>query len=216
MRHESIIQKIEEIGIIPVISINKLNYIDKLGTILMETGLTCLEITFRTNYAEQAIRDFSKKFPEILIGAGTILKKEQINIAIDSGAKFVVSPGFDHNIVSFCCKNDMLVFPGIATPSEINWAIDYGLTVLKFFPAESLGGTKTLKAISAPYDFVKFIPTGGINEKNLRNYLRIKSVLACGGSWIVNENLLENKDYKQISNLIIYALKIIGETRHSE
>jgi len=210
---EEVLQKLHEFGVVPVVSIPSLDSAAGLGEALLEGGLPCAEITFRTSAAEEAIRLLVQAYPEMLVGAGTVLSVSQAEKAVDAGAQFIVSPGFDQKIVAWCIKKGVAVTPGIATPTEINMALEHNLGVLKFFPAEAFGGVKTLKAISAPFREVKFIPTGGINLENLADYLRLPSVIACGGSWLVERRLIEEGKFKEIANLTRTALEIIGEVR---
>jgi len=210
---KEILQKLHEFGIIPVVSIPTPEDSPKLGDALLEGGLPCAEITFRNPAAEDAIRMLVRSHPDILVGAGTVLSINQAEKAVDAGARFIVAPGFDQNIVTWCMDKHVVITPGIATPTEINIALEYNLDVLKFFPAEAFGGVKTLKAIAAPYREVKFIPTGGINEGNLADYLRLPAVLACGGSWLVKRTLLEEGRYDQITNLTQAALEIVKQVR---
>lgn len=213
MIKEELLNLIGKWGVIPVVTINNLDSVIPLGRTLIESDLPCAEITFRTEAAEETIRKLSRTYPDLVIGAGTVLNVVQAKKAISLGASFIVSPGFDRKIVSYCCDHNILVFPGVATPTEINMALDCDVNVLKFFPAEALGGLKMLKAISAPYRSVKFIPTGGVNAQNLEEYLNLSAVYACGGSWFVKEELIEQGDFEQISLLIEQALTIVQKVR---
>src|SRR5215475_4891815 len=176
-----IVERVREIGIVPVVSISKLEYALPLAESLLEGGLPCAEITFRTAAAAESISQVRVRFPEILLGAGTVLTVEQAESAAEAGAQFIVSPGTNPAVVQFCRSNSMMVFPGVCTPTEIEMALSHGIDVLKFFPAEPMGGVKFLKSISAPYGRVRFIPTGGIDAENLAAYLAFDRVLACGG-----------------------------------
>lgn len=208
-----ILQIIQKCGVVPVISIPTPEDSPRLGEALLEAGLPCAEITFRTAAAEDAIRMLVHSHPGILVGAGTVLSINQAEKAVDAGARFIVSPGFDQKIVTWCKEKGILVTPGVATPTDINMALEYNLEILKFFPAEAFGGVKILKAIAAPYRGVKFIPTGGINEGNLADYLRLPAVFACGGSWLVKRKLIEEGRYDQIKDLTKAALKIVKQVR---
>lgn len=210
---EKILKKIGHLGIVPVVAINKSEDASALGEALMNAGLACAEITFRTAAAEEAIRQLSMGFPEMLVGAGTVLTVGQAESAVQAGARFIVSPGFDAKIVDWCLERDVLVTPGVATPTEINMALDKGLDVLKFFPAEALGGVKTLKAIAAPYKGVKFIPTGGVEPENLKDYLSLPAVHACGGSWMVKGSLIDSGKFDEITRLAREALQIVLQVR---
>jgi 2-dehydro-3-deoxyphosphogluconate aldolase/(4S)-4-hydroxy-2-oxoglutarate aldolase len=208
-----ILAKLGTIGIVPVVAIEHLKDAISLGQALLDGGLPCAEITFRTAAAEDAIRRISSELPDILIGAGTVLNLEQAEKAVDSGAQFIVSPGFDYEVVNWCLKFNVPITPGIATPTEINMALAKGIRILKYFPAESLGGIKTLRAIAAPYQDVKFIPTGGIDARNLAEYLSLPMVHACGGSWLVKKNLISGNRFVEITKLVQEALSIVNEVR---
>lgn len=210
---QDVLERIKQIGVIPVVSIEDLEHVAILGEALIKGGGMCAEITYRTKFASEAIHDLAQTYPEILIGAGTVLTKLQANEAVSSGARFIVSPGFDEGVVTWCLDNDITVIPGVSTPTEINLALGHGLRVVKFFPAEALGGVQFLKAISAPYRSVHFIPTGGINEKNLANYLSLPSVYACGGSWVARQNLISSGDVGEIIHRIRESIKIKDRVR---
>lgn len=208
-----ILQKMRDFGVVPVVAINRAEDAIHLGQALLDGGLPCTEITFRTAAAEEAIKRIASELPEILLGAGTVLNVEQAERAVSAGARFIVSPGFDEEVVSWCLRQDVVVTPGVTTPTEINMALHHGLSILKFFPAEVMGGVKTLKAISAPYVNVKFIPTGGVNLENLADYLRLPSVHACGGSWLVKRSLIDAGDFGEITRRVKEALEVVQETR---
>lgn len=208
-----ILKRIGELGIVPVISILDAGDASPLGDTLIKAGLPCAEITFRTQAAEEAIRKLANQFPEMLVGAGTVLSVAQADKAVSAGAKFIVSPGFDSKVVEWCLEQDIPITPGIATPTEINMALAYNLSILKFFPAEALGGVKMLKAIAAPYGGLKFIPTGGINISNLATYLGLPTVQACGGSWLVKRDLISSGDFDTIYHLVQEATKMVSKTR---
>lgn len=191
-------KEIRNIGIVPVIKINDKNSAVPLAQALINGGIACAEITFRTKEAGDAIRYITKKFPEMLVGAGTVTTLEQLDEAISAGSKFIVSPGFNPKIVDCCMNNKIPVIPGVQTPSEIERAMEYGLKLLKFFPAEQSGGTAMIKAISAPYYDIKFMPTGGITESNLKDYLALDCVIACGGSYMADTSLIDAGNYDEI------------------
>ena len=177
---DKIIEKITAMGVIPVVAIENAADAARLGDALIEGGLPCAEITFRTAAAASAIRTLCNSHPGILVGAGTVLTKSDAETAVDAGASFVVTPGFDGDLVDWCLDKSVPVIPGVMTPTDINAAINKKLKVLKFFPAEAAGGVKTLKAISGPYGSIKFVPTGGITLGNLEDYLSLPNVVACG------------------------------------
>jgi 2-dehydro-3-deoxyphosphogluconate aldolase / (4S)-4-hydroxy-2-oxoglutarate aldolase len=197
------------IGIVPVIAIEKAENAEPLAKALIDGGLPCAEVTFRTEAAKESIKTIAKAFPEMILGAGTVLTVEQVKTAVDNGAKFIVSPGLNPKVVEYCLGNKIPITPGVATPSEIEVALGYGLEVVKFFPAEANGGLDFLKAISAPYKNIKFIPTGGIDEKNLLSYLKFNRILACGGSWMVKSDLISNKKFDEIKQITSKAVSLM-------
>ena len=210
-----IIDRLQELAIIPVVSISKLEYALPLAESLLEGGLPCAEITFRTAAAAESISQVRVRFPEILLGAGTVLTVEQAESAAEAGAQFIVSPGTNPPVVQFCLSNSMMVFPGVCTPTEIEMALSHGIDVLKFFPAEPMGGVKFLKSISAPYGRVRFIPTGGIDAENLAAYLAFDRVLACGGSWMVKPELINSGDFDRIRELVTEAVGMVKDLREN-
>lgn len=179
----------------------------------MAGGLPCAEITFRTAAAQQAIRSIASSLPGITLGAGTVLTVEQADRAVSAGAQFIVSPGFNEKVVDWCLETGVPVTPGVATPTEIEMALDRGLEILKFFPAEAMGGIKTLKAISAPYVGVRFIPTGGVNLDNLADYLGLPSVHCCGGSWLVKSKLISQGSFDEITRVTQDAMAVVHRVR---
>ncbi len=193
-----IFKAIRNIGIVPVIKINEKDNAVPLAHALISGGIPCAEITFRTKEAGDAIRNITKEFPEMLVGAGTVTTLEQLDEAISAGSKFIVSPGFNPKIVDCCMDNKIPVIPGIQTPSEIERAMEYGLKLLKFFPAEQSGGAAMIKALSAPYSDIKFLPTGGITEKNLNDYLSLDCVIACGSSYMADASLIDDGNFAEI------------------
>lgn len=208
-----VLEQIEKIGIVPVVVLDDVKDAEPLAKALYEGGLPCAEVTFRTDAAEDAIRIMTEKYPDMLIGAGTVLKPEQVNRAINAGAKFIVSPGLNPSVVKYCIQREIPVTPGTANPSDIEAALEYDLNVVKFFPAEQLGGLKMIKAMAAPYVGVKFMPTGGINSENIREYLAYDRILACGGSWMVKGELIKAGDFEKIKELTREAADIVKEIR---
>jgi 2-dehydro-3-deoxyphosphogluconate aldolase/(4S)-4-hydroxy-2-oxoglutarate aldolase len=204
-----ILKKIGDLGIVPVVKIDKASDAVPLGKALIEGGLPLAEITFRTDAAEESISNISKAFPDMLVGAGTVLNVEQAKRATAAGAKFMVSPGFNPSVVEFCVKNNIPITPGCSNPSDIEMALGFGIEVVKFFPAEAFGGLSTLKAMSAPYGMVKFIPTGGIDVKNIVDYMNFNKVLACGGSWMVKDELIKKGDFAEIERLTREAINVM-------
>jgi len=201
--------KLGQMKLIPVVVIEDAADAAPLGRALIEGGLPCAEVTFRTAAAPNAISELSK-IEGLLLGAGTVLTVDQAKQAVDCGSKFIVTPGFNPKVVGYCIDNDIPITPGVCTPSQIEAALDFGLNVVKFFPAEAFGGLKTLKAISAPYPMMKFVPTGGINASNIGDYLAFEKVLACGGSWIVKKDLIAAGKFDEITELTRTALAAIA------
>ena len=203
------LKKIGSTGIVPVVVLNKVEDAQPLAQALIAGGLPCAEVTFRTDAAEESIRAIAKKFPDMFVGAGTVLTVEQVDRAVGAGAKFIVSPGLNPKVVEYCLKKGYPITPGIMTPTELEVALGFGLDVVKFFPAENAGGLKMIKAMSAPYTMMKFMPTGGINELNFEGYLNQKNVFAVGGSWIASKRLIANHDYSEITRLSQQALGVV-------
>ena len=201
-----ILEKISDIGIVPVVVINDAKDAVPLAKALMDGGLPCAEVTFRTAAAEQAIKEMSKAFPEMLIGAGTVLTIEQADRAIAAGAKFLVSPGLNEKVVRHCIEKGYPITPGTSNPSDVEAALQLGLDAVKFFPAEAAGGVAMIKAMSAPYTSVKFMPTGGINAKNINEYLSFDKIFACGGSWMVKSDMIAAGDFDGIRKLTEQAV----------
>ena len=204
-----ILKKISEIKIVPVVAIDRAEDAENLGKALVNGGIPCAEVTFRTDAAEEAIRILSEKFPEMLVGAGTVLKTEQVDRAIAAGAKFIVSPGLNPKVVGYCVDKGIPMVPGCANPSDIEAALEFDLEVVKFFPAEALGGLKLIKAMAAPYGNVKFMPTGGINANNSCDYLAFNKVIACGGSWMVDKKLIAEGKFDEIERMCKEAVELV-------
>jgi 2-dehydro-3-deoxyphosphogluconate aldolase/(4S)-4-hydroxy-2-oxoglutarate aldolase len=198
-----------ELKIIPVITIEKVEASIDIADALIEAGLPCAEITLRTNGALKAIKEMALNRKGVLLGAGSVLKVDQVKAACDMGAGFIVSPGFSAKVVEYCLNNNITVIPGTSNPTDIGMALDYDLTVVKFFPAESYGGAGALRAMSAPYPMMRFIPTGGINRKNIMDYLALPSVIAVGGSWMVEKGLINNGNFREITRLAKEAVSLV-------
>lgn len=211
-----IIEEIGKIGIVPVIALDDAKDAKPLAEALCKGGLPCAEVTFRTDAAEESIRIIAKEFPDMLVGAGTVLTTEQADRAAAAGAKFIVSPGLNPKVVSHCLEKGIPVLPGTSNPSDVEAAIELGLEVVKFFPAEQAGGIKMIKAMSAPYTKMKFMPTGGVNADNLQSYLEFEKVVACGGSWMVKKDLVAEGRFDEIEALTKEAVsKMLGfELKH--
>ena len=207
------IKRIEGFGVVPVVVLNDAKDAAPLAKALCEGGLPCAEVTFRTEAAEESIRIMTEQFPEMLIGAGTVLTIDQVDRAVGAGAKFIVSPGFDPEIVDYCISKDIVVLPGCVTPSEVIQAVKRGLEVIKFFPAEQYGGVATLKALSAAFPKAKFMPTGGVSAKNLAEYLGFKKIVACGGSWMVKGDLVAAGEFDKIKEMTAEAVALVKNIR---
>ena len=202
----SVLETIRQLKLVPVIVIDDPNSAPALGRALVEGGLPCAEVTFRTAGAREALARLTGECPEVLAGAGTVLTSGQARDALDAGAKFIVAPGFNPGVVDYSLENDVPVFPGIATPTEIEAAMTRDLTVLKFFPAEPLGGLSYLKAISAPYGSLEFMPTGGISLQNVGTYLAFSRIVACGGSWMAPAEWITTGDFTRIADEVRNAV----------
>jgi 2-dehydro-3-deoxyphosphogluconate aldolase/(4S)-4-hydroxy-2-oxoglutarate aldolase len=209
----AVLEKFQKIGIIPVVVLDDAKDAEALGNALMEGGLPAAEVTFRTEAAEESIRIMAEKFPDMLVGAGTVLTTEQVDRAVAAGAKFIVSPGLNPKVVKYCIEKNIPVTPGTQTPTEMEQAIELGLDIVKFFPAEPAGGLKMIKAVSAPYTMLKFMPTGGINAENVKEYLAYDKILACGGSWTVKKDMIKNGEFDKIKEMVAEAAAIVKEIR---
>ena len=208
-----LLTRVQDMGVVPVVVLNDVKDAAPLAKALCEGGLPCAEVTFRTEAAEESIRIMAEQFPEMLIGAGTVLTIDQVDRAVAAGAKFIVSPGFDPEIVDYCLSKEILVLPGCITPSEVAQAVKRGLVVIKFFPAEQFGGVATIKALAAPYTNVKFMPTGGVSAKNLADYLGFKKIVACGGSWMVKGDMIAAGEFDKIKEMTAEAVALVKEIR---
>lgn len=209
----TVLEKIKKMGIVPVVVIENEKDAVPLADALCNGGLACAEVTFRTAAAGEAIRLMKEAHPEMLVGAGTVLTIEQVDRAVQAGAEFIVSPGFDPEIVDYCIEKQIPVLPGCITPSEAAQAVRRGLSVIKFFPAEQAGGLAFIKAIAAPYTSLSFMPTGGINPENVKKYLEYDRIFACGGSWMVKGKLITEGRFDEIENLTREAAEIVKEIR---
>ena len=208
-----LIKKISLYGIVPVIQIENLEDAVPLAKALCQGGLPVAEVTFRTPCAAEAIKLMKQAYPDMLIGAGTVLNPAQVDQAIAAGSEFIVSPGFNPTTVQYCLDKNIPIIPGTSTPSDMEKAIEMGLDFVKFFPTEANGGLPAIKAMSAPYNQLKFMPTGGINLNNLHDYLAFNKIIACGGSWMVTPNLLNNKDFETIEEYTRQAVQHMLDIR---
>lgn len=202
-----VLQRVYEIGVIPVIAIDDADKAIPLAKALVEGGLPAAEVTFRTAAGEEAIRRIATQVPEMLVGAGTVLTKEQADRAIAAGAQFIVSPGFNPEVTRYVIEKGVPMMPGTATPGEMEQAMSMGLNVVKFFPAEQNGGVAKLKALAGPYTNLRWMPTGGVNTKNLMDYLGFNKIIACGGTWMVKKDLIEGQKWDEIIHICQDAVK---------
>ena len=210
---QKLLERLSEIGIIPVVVLNNAKDAEPLGKALMDGGLAAAEVTFRTDAAEESIRIMSEKYPDMLVGAGTVLTTDQVDRAVAAGAKFIVAPGFDKEIVEYCLKKDIPVCPGVQSPSEVTAAVKLGLDHVKFFPAENSGGLKMINAIGAAFPVLRFMPTGGINAGNVVEYLKSPKIFCCGGSWMVKKDMIEAGDFDRIRDMAREASDIVKNSR---
>lgn len=209
----NVLEELAGYGVVPVVVLNRAEDAKPLAEALCRGGLKCAEVTFRTDAAEESIKIMSESFPDMLVGAGTVLTTSQVDRAVAAGAKFIVSPGFDPEVVDYCIDKNIPVVPGTITPSEVAQGVKRGLKLLKFFPAEQAGGLAMIKAMAAPYTMVRFMPTGGINARNLPDYLASDKIAACGGSWMVKASLVDNKEYDRIEEMTREAVGTVKKIR---
>ena len=202
----SILKEISRIGVVPVIKIDDVKKAEPLAKALLEGGIPCAEVTFRTAAAKDAIAAMTAAYPDMLVGAGTVLTTAQVDEAVAAGARFIVSPGLNPDVVRYCVERNIPIVPGINNPTGIEQALALGLTTVKFFPAEPSGGVKMIKAMAAPYGNVTFMPTGGVSAENLGDYLAFPKIIACGGSWMVPPALIEAGDFDGIRALVREAV----------
>ena len=205
---DSVTETFARLRVIPVVVLERAEDAGALGQALKTGGLPCAEITFRTEAAEEAIRTLARD-TELLVGAGTVLHPGQVDRALEAGARFIVSPGFSPAVVARCRERGVVVYPGVATPTDMQIALEAGITVVKFFPAEAVGGARALAAMSAPYSMMRFIPTGGITPANLGGYLDLRSVVAVGGSWLVAPELIARADFEEIRRRTAEAVAMV-------
>jgi 2-dehydro-3-deoxyphosphogluconate aldolase/(4S)-4-hydroxy-2-oxoglutarate aldolase len=209
----NVVDQIGRLGLVPVVEIPDAALAGPLGQALLAGGLPCAEITFRTSSAAAAIAVLRRECPDLLVGAGTVLTPAQVDAAADAGAAFIVAPGFNPVTLERARARGLPMIPGVCTPTEIEQALSHGVDVLKFFPAEAAGGVAFLRAVSAPYKNVRFIPTGGVSASNLASYLALPQVLACGGSWMVSQGLLLRGDFEAIRRLTSEAVSVAAAAR---
>ena len=208
-----VLDELEDLGVVPVVVIDDADRAGPLGEALLAGGLPCAEITFRTAAAGPAIEALTRSFPEMLVGAGTVLTVEQAEVAVSTGSRFIVSPALDEDLVSWCMTNKVPVIPGVMTPTEVAAAMSHELNLLKFFPAGAGGGVRMLESLGSVFPGVSFMPTGGISAGNLADYLRLPMVAACGGSWLAPKESIAGGDFGRIEQLTAEAMAIVREVR---
>lgn len=209
MDYNELIGHLETHRIVPVVKLDRVEDAVPLGQALMEGGLPVAEVTFRTEAAEESIRRMSHEFPEMLIGAGTVINTDQAERAVRAGARFLVSPGISDELAQWASGHQIPLLPGVCTPSEIMKALSYGMTILKFFPAAQYGGLPTIKALAGPFPQVRFMPTGGVSAANICEYLKDPRVIACGGSWMVKDALIREGNFEEITRLTAEAVSLV-------
>ena len=209
----SVLERVYEIGIIPVIAFNSVDEAIPLCKALMDGGLPAAEVTFRTACAAECIAAMAEAEPEMCVGAGTVLTVEQVEQARAAGAKFIVSPGYNEDVVKHCIDIDLPVLPGTVTPSEVTAAENLGLKVTKFFPAAQYGGLNTIKALAAPFVGHRFMPTGGVNTANVEEYLSSSAIIACGGTWMVKPALFADGDFSKVEQIAREAMDVVKKVR---
>ena len=210
---KEIFNQFKALGIVPVVKINDSKNAVDLAKALCKGGIPAAEITFRTDAAEESIRQIVQNVPEVCVCAGTVLTVENAKRAVDAGAKLLISPGTNPKVVKWCVDHNVIIIPGCANPSDVEICMEFGLEVVKLFPAEVVGGVKMLKALSGPYGNIMFMPTGGISSQNVGEYLALKNVLACGGSWMVPEKALDNREFDKIEALTREAVNNLAKIR---
>lgn len=213
---DAVLDRIRYCGVVPVVTVDRPEDAARVGEALLAGGLPCAEITFRTDAAPAAISTIGIRYPELLVGAGTVLSVEQAHRAAEAGARFVVSPGYDDDVVAWCRSHGVPVLPGVMTPTEVSRALRAEIHWVKFFPSEPAGGIATLTALSGVFSDVVFVPTGGIDDSNLADYLRLPAVAACGGTWLVSRRLIGDGDFARIERLTAEAVAIVHRVRGLE
>ena len=208
---KKVLEEMYSSAVIPVVAIDNSDDAKELGEAFLAAGIKVIEITFRTAAGEDAIRKLSESGLDVCTGAGTVLSVEMAEKAVKAGARFLVSPGFDEEVVGWAVEHEIPIFPGVTSPSEVARAQKFGLDVVKFFPAEAAGGVKMLKALKGPYADMKFIPTGGISAQNIGSYMELSNVVACGGSWICPSKLIREHQFEEITRLSKEAVRNIHD-----
>lgn len=208
MNQTSMIPSLEEKRVVPVVKLDRVEDAKPLAEALIRGGLPVAEVTFRTEAAEESIRTMKREFPEMLVGAGTVINTEQAKRALNAGASFIVSPGTSEKVLQFAIDNEIPVFPGTCTPTEIMTALEYGLEIVKFFPAKQYGGLDTMKALAGPFPSIRFMPTGGVSLGNMKEFLAFKKIIAVGGSWMVKDTLINEGNFDEIAKLTREAVEL--------
>ena len=211
IRMKDLAERFHEVGVVPVVVLEDVKDAVPLAKALIAGGLPVAEVTFRTAAAADSIKAISEACPEMLVGAGTVTNLEQAKKAKEAGAKFIVTPGFSKTVTEFAVENNIPVFPGVCTPTEIMMVMEYNLPVVKFFPASQYGGLATIKALSGPFPSLRFMPTGGVNAGNVKEYLASPKIIACGGSWMVKESLIKEGKFDEIEKLTAEAVALVRE-----
>lgn len=206
-------ERLHKTGVVPVVVLERAEHALPLARAMYEGGIDAAEVTFRTDAAEESIRRIAEGAPEVLVGAGTVINLEQCKRAVEAGAKFIVSPGSSETVIRYCQERGILVLPGCVTPTEVMRCLELGIDCVKFFPASQYGGLKTIRALAAPFPQLRFVPTGGVSEKNLEEYLRFPKILACGGSWLCTQELIQEGRFAEISRLCREARTLIDSVR---
>ena len=210
-----IVKQIEELKVVPVVAIQNLGDAERLADALTAGGIACAEITLRTEAGLPAIELLAKR-SDFLVGAGTVHNADQAAAVVDAGAKFVVAPGFNPKTVAKCIDKNVPIFPGTSSPTDLEMAMEFGLDIVKFFPAEAMGGVKTLKAFHGPYHTIRFMPTGGISMANLKDYLSLPYVIGCGGSWMAKGDLIAAGRFDEITRLAKETVAMVKEIQDAE
>ena len=208
MNQTSMIPSLEEKRVVPVVKLDRVEDAKPLAEALIRGGLPVAEVTFRTEAAEESIRTMKREFPEMRVGAGTVINTEQAKRALNAGASFIVSPGTSEKVLQFAIDNEIPVFPGTCTPTEIMTALEYGLEIVKFFPAKQYGGLDTMKALAGPFPSIRFMPTGGVSLGNMKEFLAFKKIIAVGGSWMVKDTLINEGNFDEIAKLTREAVEL--------
>lgn len=205
-----VMKRVEELKLVPVVKLDRAEDAKPLAEALCKGGLPVAEVTFRTDAAEESIKIMKREFPDMLVGAGTVMNLEQAKKAVRAGAEFIVSPGMNREVIEYAQEQKVPVLPGACTPTEVMMAMEYELPVVKFFPAKQYGGLNTIKALAAPFPAIKFMPTGGIGADNIKEYLAFDKIAACGGSWMVNESYINAKEFDKIAELTREAVSLLN------